>query len=183
MKSKNIFFLSLLILAAASMFFLGSPKLRPPRMQTQTQGTAGSEMKSHLPIEPSRSTDSIPTHAMEGMSHANETAKPLTGSSNPTVAGPDTIEVPHGAKVPSVLMDNGGPADEPWVRESMAEMEADFLADFESTKKTGVPVQEAWEQARERADARYTAIFGLDAFMETSSAATDEANEELSAKK
>ena len=183
MKSNTIFFISLLILAAASMFFLGSPKLKPPRMQTQTLGTADSEMKSHLPIEPPRSPDSMPPHAMEGMSHANESLKPLPEISHATVAGPDTIEVPHGAKVPSVLMDNGGPADEPWVRESMAEMEADFLADFESTKKTGVPVQEAWEQARERADARYTAIFGLDAFLEASSAATDEANEELSKKK
>ena len=183
MKFKILLWLPLLIIPVALVFLLVSPNVQTSHIEPHIRRNAGEQIKSPLPAKSSQSPDSMPNHVVDAKSHDNDSPTPLTESSHATVTGHDTIEVPLGSKVPSVLMDDGSPTDEPWVRESMADMEADFIADFESAKKSGVPVQEAWEQARERADARYTAIFGQDAFLESSSEATDEANEELAAKK
>ncbi|NBR48620.1 hypothetical protein EBU02_07235 [bacterium] len=89
------------------------------------------------------------------------------------------IVVPHGARVPAVLMDAGAQDDSPEVRNIMDGIVEQFAETIREAKRTNSDMQKAWEEARDEADARYRFFFGFDAFnaatIQTAGEAADEA--------
>ena len=65
------------------------------------------------------------------------------------------IVVPHGARVPAVLMDAGAQDDSPEVRNIMDGIVEQFAETIREAKRTNSDMQKAWEEARDEADARY----------------------------
>jgi hypothetical protein len=98
-------------------------------------------------------------------------------SANSSLRSSDIV-VPHGARVPAVLMDGGAPNDSPQVRQVMDGIVEDFQESLKEAQQTNRNMREAWEEAREAADDRYKFFFGFEAFnaatLETATEALEE---------
>jgi len=110
------------------------------------------------------------------------TNQPVFEVSTPTqVVRASDIIVPHGARVPAVLMDGGGPDDSPETQAIMNGMIEEFAEKIQEAKRTNRNMDEAWEEAREAADDRYRQFFGFEAFNAATLEAAGDAYEEATA--
>jgi hypothetical protein len=110
------------------------------------------------------------------------TDQPVFEVSTPTqVVRASDIIVPHGARVPAVLMDGGGPDDSPETQAIMNGMIEEFAEKIQEAKRTNRNMDEAWEEAREAADDRYRQFFGFEAFNAATLEAAGDAYEEATA--
>jgi len=110
------------------------------------------------------------------------TDQPTFEVSTPTQAvRASDIIVPHGARVPAVLMDGGGPDDSPETQAIMNGMIEEFAEKIQEAKRTNRNMDEAWEEAREAADDRYRQFFGFEAFNAATLEAAGDAYEEATA--
>jgi hypothetical protein len=89
------------------------------------------------------------------------------------------FEVPHGAILPAVLMDNGSTEKNPIADEMLISMEGEFFQELQEAKSKGIAPQEIWEELRSKYDERYIALFGQDAYLEATSVAAEEAREDF----
>jgi len=73
------------------------------------------------------------------------------------------IDVPFGAKVPAVVLDNAQERPAPQ-QAALAEILADFSEDVAGITPNSPDATRIWEQARVRADERYRILYGDEAF-------------------
>ncbi len=91
------------------------------------------------------------------------------------------FEVPQGAVLPVVLMDNGSSETNKIADELLISLEEEFFTEWDVAKSKGVASQEVWEELRSKYDEKYIALFGQEAYLEATSVAADEAREDYEA--
>ena len=182
MKKKRVWILLPLVAAMGlGFFFLQSPSHPITYLPKSSQVTAqGKNIFYNQPVESLpllNNHDEKPTPVPTPSAPPNE----LQYEVSSTALSAADIVVPHGARVPAVLMDAGSPDDSPEVRNIMDGIAEEFAETIREAKRKNLDMQEAWEEARDTADARYRFFFGFDAFnaatLETAGEAADEATD------
>ena len=102
---------------------------------------------------------------------------PETIPSVPT-SGRD-FDVPHGAILPAILLDNGSSDENKIADGLLVSLEEEFFKELQEAKSKGGTTQEIWEELRSKYDEKYTALFGQEAYMEATNLAADEAREDF----
>ena len=91
------------------------------------------------------------------------------------------FEVPQGAVLPAVLMDNGSSEENIIADELLISLEDEFFSEWDKAISKGIASQEIWEELRSKYDEKYIALFGQEAYLEATSLAVDEAREDYEA--
>jgi hypothetical protein len=157
------------LLVMLVILFLGWllwPKILPPTIPgppvtVSTISFSEPRQESILSHEPTPPSESVP----ETMP-----AVPNTGRD---------FDVPHGAILPAVLLDNGSSEENKIADGLLISLEEDFFKELQEAKSKGVATQETWEELRSKYDERYIALFGQEAYMEATNLAADEAREDF----
>ena len=89
------------------------------------------------------------------------------------------FEVPQGAVLPAILMDNGSSEENIIADELLISLEDEFFSEWDKAISKGIASQEIWEELRSKYDEKYTALFGQEAYLEATSLAADEAREDF----
>lgn len=89
------------------------------------------------------------------------------------------FEVPQGAVLPAILMDNGSTEENKIADELLISLEEEFFSEWDVAKSKGVASQEVWEELRSKYDEKYTAFFGQEAYLQATSLAAEEAREDF----
>jgi hypothetical protein len=89
------------------------------------------------------------------------------------------FDVPHGAILPAILLDNGSSDENKIVDGLLVSLEEEFFKELQEAKSKGGTTQEIWEELRSKYDEKYTALFGQEAYMEATNLAADEAREDF----
>ena len=89
------------------------------------------------------------------------------------------FDVPHGAILPAVLLDNGSSDENKIADGLLISLEEDFFKELQEAKSKGGATQEIWEELRSKYDERYIALFGQDAYLEATNLAAEEAREDF----
>ena len=89
------------------------------------------------------------------------------------------FEVPQGAVLPAILMDNGSSEENIIADGLLITLEEEFFSEWDKAISKGIASQEIWEELRSKYDEKYTALFGQEAYLEATSLAADEAREDF----
>ena len=157
------------LLVMLVILFLGWllwPKILPPTIPgppvtVSTISFSEPRQESILSHEPTPPSESVP----ETMP-----AVPNTGRD---------FDVPHGAILPAVLLDNGSSEENKIADGLLISLEEDFFKELQEAKSKGGATQEIWEELRSKYDERYIALFGQDAYLEATNLAAEEAREDF----
>jgi hypothetical protein len=101
----------------------------------------------------------------------------------PSSAGPKhdaarNFDVPRGAILPALMMDQGPGGDSKVPDNLLLSLEEEFFNELENAQSKGVPIAGIWEGLRSKYDEKYIALFGLDAYLEATALASEEAGED-----
>jgi hypothetical protein len=101
----------------------------------------------------------------------------------PSSAGPKhdaarNFDVPRGAVLPALMMDQAPGGDSKVPDNLLLSLEEEFFNELENAQSKGVPIAGIWEGLRSKYDEKYIALFGLDAYLEATALASEEARED-----
>lgn len=163
----------------AIYFLTKSPTMNSPQSASTIHLLGTDKTLQDIPREPSRLMDVLPQTPSQLASTPDSAEFTVDFTSNKPSA--NDIVVPHGASVPAVLMDGGGPDDSPETKARINAIIEEFSEKIIQAKKANRNAEEAWEDARECADERYRQYFGFEAFNAASLQAAGEGYEEATA--
>lgn len=76
-------------------------------------------------------------------------------------------------------MDNGSSEENPIADEMLHSLEGDFFKELQEAKSKGIAIEVIWEELRSKYDEKYKALFGVEAYLEATNLAADEAREDF----
>ncbi len=76
------------------------------------------------------------------------------------------------------MMDHGPGGDSKVPDNLLLSLEEEFFDELEDAQSKGVPMGGIWEGLRSKYDEKYIALFGLDAYLEATALASEEAGED-----
>lgn len=181
MKNKSIavVFTALTALVLAFSLFLFRDEL-PQKEEKIIPPPIAQKAPYNLSLQSSANLET-PTATVASEERPKESISLEVDTTRSTPAATDIV-VPPGARVPTALMDGGGPDDSEETRNIMNSIIEEFAVKIQEAKQANRNMDEAWEEAREVADDRYRQFFGFEAFNAATLEAAGEAYEESSAK-
>jgi hypothetical protein len=138
-----------------------APTIPEPQASISTLSFSETRQESTLSHDPAPPSESVP-----------ETIPSVLTS------GRD-FDVPHGAILPAILLDNGSSDENKIADGLLVSLEEEFFKELQEAKSKGGTAQEIWEELRSKYDEKYTALFGQEAYMEATNLAADEAREDF----
>lgn len=129
------------------------------------------------PISAFSFTDTLPPPPSSPVRAQLSESLPKTIPSVPTSGR--NFDVPHGAILPAMLLDNGSSDENKIADRLLVSLEEEFFKELQEAKSKGGATQEIWEELRSKYDERYIALFGQDAYLEATNLAAEEAREDF----